>query len=445
MNRILVMLVVLAAAAFTVAVPQRDIPVTPTAPEDTSVEAQEVASARSVARCPWVRGDGFIEGEVAVGAPEAEEATFTVAAAGSVVGTSTLSVAAFAAVPFLDLANIGTGSVFVEVDNEPAAVVAVGEGEAAVASAGCRSGASKVWLLGGGSTLDGETLQLRLFNPFPQDARVEIQVVSENDVEPEASLESLSVAAQSTATFDLGSLLSLRETLALRISDPEGLIVPALVQAGEVEDEEGNSRDVDLAAWAGVTAARRWEFPFAAVAGLDSSITIVNDQTVPVSWTLDVFGEESSTTVAASGTLEPLTVTRVPLADLAAAPSGVVVTGDEPIGAFLTASGPTERAATAGVSSARRKWLMPGVSVMAGTSQVWVMNTGATPATVTFTSSRDGQLGQPDKLLVPAGTIRVFSSRDDLVLESQEPVSVGWIRSTGTATAFTVATPVSDG
>jgi len=445
MNRILVILLVLAAAAITVALPQRVAPVTPTAPDDTSIEAQEVASARSVARCPWVRGDGFLEGEVAVGAPEAEEATFTVAAAGSVVGTSMQSVAAFTAVPFLDLANIGTGSVFVEVDNEPAAVVAVGEGEAAVASAGCRSGASKVWLLAGGSTLDGETLQLRLFNPYPQDARVEIRVVSENDVEPETSLESLSVAAQSTATFDLGSLLALRETLALRISDPEGLIVPALVQAGEVEDEEGNSRDVDIAAWTGVTAARRWEFPFAGVVGLDSSIAIFNDQTVPVSWSLDVVGEESSTSAAASGILEPLTVVRLPLAGLAAAPSGVVVTAEEPIGAFLTASGPTERAATSGLRSAQKKWLVPGVSAMVGPSQVWVMNTGATPATVTFNSARNGQLGQPDKILVPAGTIRVFSSSDDLVLESQEPVSVGWIRSTGSAAAFTVATPVSDG
>lgn len=445
MNRVLVTLVVLVAAAITIALPGRVEPVTPLPPDDTSIEAQEVASARSVARCPWVRGDGFIEGDVAVGAPAADEATLTVAAAGTVIGTSTVSVPSFAAVPFLDLANIGTGSVFVEVDNEPAAVVAVGEGAAAVATAACPSGASKVWLIGGGSTLDGEALQLRLFNPFPQDAQVEIRVVSENDVEPEASLESITVAAQSTATFDLGNLLSLRETLALRISDADGLIAPALVQAAEFEDEEGAKRDVDIAAWTGVTGSRRWEFPFGVLAGLESSVTLFNDQNVPVSWNIDLVGEEGVVSGAASGTLEPLTVVRVPLADLGPAPSGIVVTAEEPVGAFLTASGPTKRAATAGVRSAQKKWLVPGVSALAGPSRIWVMNAGTTPATVTYTISLDGEMGQPDKLLVPAGTVRFIASSDDLVLESQEPVSVGWVRSSRDAAAFTMATPVADG
>lgn len=445
MKRTFVLLLVSAVAALTVVAPERSAPVTPEPPDDTSIESEQVEAARSVARCPWVRGDGFIDGSLAIGAPSAEEAAFTVASSGTVVGETTVSIEAFAVVRFLDLAAIGTGSAFVEFDAAPAAAVAVGEGTAAIATAGCRSGASKVWLLAGGSTINGETLQLRLFNPFPQDAHVEIRVVSENDAEPETALEAITVVAQSTATFDMGSLLTLRETLALSIADPDGLIVPAFVQAGEVEDEEGNETDVDNAAWTGVTPSRRWEFPFAVLDGLDTAVTIFNDRTVPVSWEIDLVGREGIDLGVLSGTLDPLTVVRVPLNEAGPAPSGIIVTSEEPLGAFLTGAGPTQRGATAGVRSATERWLVPGLSGMLGASRVWIMNSSGVAATVTYTSSVDGGLGQPEKVLVPAGSVRSFASAEDLVIDSQIPVSVGWVRSAGGSVSFTMATPVADG
>lgn len=445
MKRTFVLLLVGAVAALTIVAPERSASVTPQPPDDTSIESEQVEAARSVARCPWVRGDGLIDGSLAVGAPSADEAGITVSSSGTVVGEAVVPLEAFAAARFLDLAAIGTGSAFIEFDSAPAAAVAVGEGTSATATAGCRSGASKVWLLAGGSTINGETLQLRLFNPFPQDAQVQIRVVSENDVEPETALEAITVAAQSTATFDMGSLLTLRETLALSIADPEGLIVPAFVQAGEVEDEEGNETDVDIAAWTGVTPSRRWEFPFAVSDGLETSVTIFNDRTVPVSWEVDVVGREGIELGALSGTLEPLTVVRVPLTEAGAAPSGIVVTSEEPVGAFLTGAGPTQRGATAGVRSATQRWLVPGISGMNGPSRVWIMNSSGVATTVTYTPSVDGRLGQPEKIAVPAGSVRSFSSEEDLVIDSQEPVSVGWIRSGGGSVAFTMATPIADG
>ncbi len=441
MRRISLLVAVGALIALVVFLPQPKEASTAPPVEDTADGAADVDTARSIGRCPWVRGDAFLDGSVVLAAVDEVQATITVSEAGEVVASVERPVPGFAGVAFSELTDTGTGSALVEFDGEPAGAVSVGAGERAAASAGCRSGTSKRWLLAGGDTTAGESLQLRLFNPFPQDARVDIRVVSENDLEPEPTLDSVTVGAQTTATFDLSELITLREVLALAITDAEGLVVPALVQAAEVEDAEGAKIDADLAAWSAVAPSTRWEFPFAAIEGIETSITLFNDQTVPVEWSMDAVRGEGADRAVAAGTLEPLATVRIPVSDLGSGTFGVVLSAESPIGAFLTGKGPTQRGATEGLRGPSSSWLVPGIGVLPGPSAVWVMNTGVAPATVTIRPSA-GEA--PEAVRVPPGAVRIVRSETDLSIESDSPVSVAWIHRSAGAISFTTGIPVDD-
>lgn len=440
MKRLVVAMVVAVFGTFVALFPTPTSSPTPTSTPTVAEEA--VQDARTVAQCPWARTDASITSSLALAALGPFEATVTIAAGGEVLAEEAGGGLAFGILPLSEIAGVGVSSAVVEFSDRPSGAVVVGAGPAALVTAGCRSGASKVWLLAGGSTLQGESLELRLFNPFPQAARVEIRATSENDVEPEPALEAVTVNPRTTRSVNLSELLGLREVLAISITDEDGLVTPVLTQT-----TEGDAGVGDTAAWVGVGASSEWYFPFAKGPRTPGFLVLMNDGAVPIVYDIDAYTPEGSELGAFEGTLEPRTVVRIPVAQIhREGQFGLGISADGPMGAFLIGEGETQRAATPGATRPAENWLVPGPGQPGTRSTVWFLNSGTAPATVTYQIAQaDGRLGPAEKLAVPIGTVVPLQVTGGIVVRSTSPISVGWVGSTPNATAFTMGLPFTDG
>ncbi|NIS33092.1 MAG: hypothetical protein GWO04_25430, partial [Actinobacteria bacterium] len=176
-----------------------------------------------------------------------------------------------AALNLSDIAQRGDSPSFVEFSNGPAAVSATIRGDV-VAADSCVSSGPDTWVFPGGSTLAGEELTLRLFNPFPETARVTVTAVSDIGIEALGELRLLSVGARSWRDVSFEELLRQRADLAVSVTIDDGLVVPAMVfRAGEDEDW-----------WSGVGLSEVWEFPALGLANMESSIVVANPGPVAV-------------------------------------------------------------------------------------------------------------------------------------------------------------------
>lgn len=443
MKRLLAALLVSVAGVFVFLFPVPDTETGTTTTAPPTADESAIQDARTVAHCPWARTDASIASDFSLAALGPFEATVTASVSGEVGTEVTGGGLAFGLVPLTDVAGPGVSSAVVEFSDRPSGAVVVARGESVLASAGCRSGASKVWLLAGGSTLADETLELRLFNPFPQPARLQIRVTSENDSEPEPTLETITVNPRTTRAVNLSELLALRETLALSITDEDGLVTPVLTQTFE-SPENGVG---DTAAWVGVGASSEWYFPFSGVGETVGSVVLMNDGAVPATYDVDVYTEDGSELGVRQDVLEPRTVARLPLSELHDGGAfGFGIRSDGPIGAFLTGEGSTQRAATPGASYASPNWLVPGPGGSGTQSTVWFLNAGSTLATVTYRAAQsNGSLGPAEKLAVPIGTVVSLAVDSGLVVRSSSPITVGWTATAPGSAAFTMGLPFSDG
>ena len=443
MKRLLILLVVLSMGSFVVLFPppssQSHIP-------EVAEPNDQVAFAR-VVHCPWLRADGAIGTELIMAADRPFEATVSVPWAGEVVAQRAVGGMPFGVLSTIDL--LGDTlipshiSAIVEFSGEASGAVVMGNGEGVLASIACAPTGPAVWQLAGGSTLTGMDLELRLFNPFPQDAVVAIRVMSENDLEPESTLESLSVRAQSTRVIDIGSLLDLRQVLAFSITDPAGLVVPSLAQTSEGGDGAG---------WTGVASADVWNFPFTSGGATSGVLVLTNDEPIQASYDIDAYAPDGSVSQLWQGVLEPRTVMEIPVDDLrvllpdpSVRPFGVRVRADAPIAAFLIGTGPKDTAAMAGLPTASQEWIVAGPGGAESNATVWVMNPGQTVATVTLQrSSNDGGLLPAEKFAVPAGSVFGISTARGMILEADQPISVAWIGSSVGTTVYTGGIALSD-
>lgn len=438
MKRLLILLSVLSLAAFVALFPS---PTATTSSTDTSV-GLDSGTAAAVVHCPWLRSDGLISSELNLAALDTFEAAVSIPVAGDVIAERTGGGRPFGVFTTSDLLEdsltLAELAAVVEFTGEGGGGVVIGDGQGILTSTNCSSTHAGVWQLAGGSTLTGMDLQLRLFNPFPQDAVVSIRVTSENDLEPESTLESMSVRAQSTRVVDMGALLDLRQTLSLSISDPEGLVIPSFVQS-----VDGG----DVAGWTAAKPSTQWDFPFTSGGATAGLLVLTNDEPTQVSYDIDAFTPDGRVSQLWQGVLEPRTVIdlsidelRAMLPDPSLRPFGIRVRADAPMAAFLTGMGSGDMAAMAGLPTSANSWIVAGPGGAEANATVWVMNPGQSPATLTVQrSSNDGGLLSAEKILIPGGSVVGISTVRGMVLESDQPVSVAWIGSGVGATSYTGA------
>ncbi len=388
----------LAAAAFVATEPAAD---PGPASFGATLAADVAADFAGVWQCPL--GTATLDRDTTVTAAVAERASVSFTFPNPLPGEEpdrarfALPGAGATALQLSDVALRGDAPGFVEFTTRQAGAFTVVATEDARSGDVCLDAAPKVWYLPGSSTGEGESLSIRLFNPFPEPARISVLAVSEIGIEPLPQLQDLTVPVRSWRDFPLEDELRFRDTLGFTVTNEEGLAFPAIV----VSDQ------VDQASWNGVASSSLWEFPVARIAGLNPELVFLNPADAEVEAVIDVFTPEGAVLEALTVMLPARAPLAVPVDDLAEGPMGVRVRTSSPVAASVLASGGAGLAGTVGVREPARRWLLPGGdSDLATVASLWILNSGEAAITVTVQPfSADGEI-PAEKFSVESGTVR---------------------------------------
>ena len=93
------------------------------------------------------------------------------------------------------------------------------------ASALCSSEAGARWITADGATTIDATTTLSVFNPFPEDALLDVRFVTDRGAALPAALQGISIAAQSVQQIDVGSFVRRRNRVAAIVRARIGRVV----------------------------------------------------------------------------------------------------------------------------------------------------------------------------------------------------------------------------
>lgn len=330
---------------------------------------------------------------------------------------------------------VGTSSAMVEFSGNVGSVGVVTTGEGLLAGDLCSGRIPDSWHLPGGSTIEGESLVLRLFNPFTADARVDLWAFSELGIEAGEALEGLTVPARRTRVVALEELLPGRESLSVLVRPVVGSVIPAMVL----------DTGTDVAVWPGSGAGDGWEFPVAGAVGFRSDLVLTNEASIPVNFLIEAFDESGAQLPSQVGSIEGPGQTRVSLEGLSSSGFGVRVTGDGPFGAVIVARSEAGVAATVGAQTTATGWLVPGPGVVASGSRLRFLNAGVTELTATYrTLTPDGRT-RANVIGIPPNSVRTVHIAAPEVagvrVTADGPLTVGWLATVSGRAMFSGAIP----
>lgn len=309
------------------------------------------------------------------------------------------------------------------------------------AYAPCAPEASAQWYLANGVTARGSSQRLALFNPFPDDAVVDLVFATEQGRDEPPALQGLVVEARSTHVVEVGDFVRRREVTATTVAARTGRLVVDRLQRF---DGEGGRTGYDLAL-AVPAPAQLWRFPDGLRAeGLTERWHVYNpgesEAVVDVEVVLDdgTPVEPIGVTVPARSQVVVDAADRVPAGvshwSAVRSRNGVAVVAEREV----DGRSPAPRrgwSSLAGSVLAARTWVLAAGGT---TSQVdeWVtvVNPGAEALTVSIIGLADGRLLPLSELqdveVAPAGRLAVQLGnrvqRDPLpvVVEASGPVVV---------------------
>ena len=346
-----------------------------------------------------------------------------------------------ALVPAIDAVQAPLVSAVVEVDGGEVVVEHVIGSAAGADAAPCATESSDRWYTANGSTARGAAQVLALFNPFPDDAVVDIRFdTNEGLAEPEAT-QGVAVPAGTTTIVDLTVTGPLRQdTTAASVIARRGRLIVERVQAFPGQADRGVG--LTLAAPA---PAEVWTFPEGIyLEGVTERWAVFNPTDEEAIVALEVVPDEGEPP-------EPLELTVGPgrqyvqLADDTVVPAGVghsstirslngvpVVAERE-----ISSNVPGRRgwSSMLGAPSAARRWVLAaGGASEASDEWLMVVNPGSTPVTLRVRGIDDGELVDIDDLasvtLAPAER-RQLRVRDaieaealSLLVEADGPIVV---------------------
>jgi len=446
-----------------------------------SGDAGEAVGRTSAWYCPWVDAGAVRDAVLGLVSEVPVEATITLPSPIPNEAPDLLPVTLRRPdardVSIASIVRRGEAPAIVEFDDGPAGVGSLMWSDAILTADRCTTTVSKEWHMTGGTTATDHATQLRLFNPFPEPAKVDVTALSEFGSEPLPEFQAVDVLPRSWTTLDLTVPLPLRDVLSVIVTATQGLVVPTLV----VEN------DTDEASWPGTRTAATWEFPLVADGGLEPYLTLSNATDGTVTAAIDVFGPDGPITGETNVELAPRTPVTVPLAEIAVPPFGIRVRASAAIAATVTArppaaagpggegetSPPTTGAAgdggdttlppdagqsppsptveglagTIGVAEPAARWLVASTgSLEDAAATIWLLNTGDAPVTVTLDPVGPGD-PPPQKVVVGAGSVLPVTADssedvDGYLVAATGPISVATSIVDARGVAFTSAIPV---
>ena len=396
----------------------------------------------SIWYCAWAQANAQRDSALAVASmtPAEAEFTFPVAIPGEPADTAsaaTLGPGA-AIVALSNVAQRGDSPAFIEFSDGPAAAAVTVIGDVVTADT-CVAQGPDEWFFVGGSTMTGESLTLRLFNPFPEVAKVTVTGFSEIGVEALGSLRSISVNPRSWRDVPFEELLRQRQSLVLSVRSEEGLVVPAMsFRSG-----------TDEAWWGGTALSALWELPVTQAEGTAAAIVIANPGPSDVEVTIDLYGEGVSFPAAFTLTVGPEAPLRVGLSEVDAAVLGARVSATAPVAAAVVGIGPAGTGVTEGVAAPARTWLLPGLRTQGlDVGTLWLLNTSDEPVSVTVGVLTGSDILNSKQTVEPGRLVLIPVTDEDALgylVSASEPFSAGWTVRGPSGIAFSSGVAISDG
>lgn len=285
------------------------------------------------------------------------------------------------------------------------------------ASSVCTRMGADDWAVGIGSSLEGHTSSLLLYNPFPQAAVAEIEVYSEQGLEVSSTLESIVVPPRTLRELPLDEELRLREYLFVVVHEEKGRVVPSL----ERVDPSG-ARGLAV----GSALSPRWFFPAGGPIGSTVQLMVVNPSVATLSVEIDLFGLDDAD-LGAHQVVMPgrsAQVFDIP-AETAAA-----INSDGPVAASLLVESSKGVGITQGTQSVAQTWVLPGMTRGDGLQLAWILNPGATQLTVSYEVYGAGGASAPVAVEVDPGRVKLVlvgaTNSDAVVVSGDQPFVAGW-------------------
>ncbi len=351
------------------------------------------------------------------------------------------------------IARRGESPATIEVSDGPAAVGTLQRSDGFLSGDRCTVSVPKIWYLTGGSTKTGTFTEIRLFNPFADNAVVTVTAYSEFNLDLIADLEDIDVAGRSWTTIDLEPFLPFRDELAFTIETSAGLVIPALIRS----DSSGE------AMWLGTAPSPTWDFPIATAGGLEPFLAVMSAGEDAVTVTVDIVSETGTIRAAREIVIDSSAPALIPLSDIAAPPYGARIRASSPIAASVFSAVPDFEAideggeeittttspdgtdistvlpegsfvpglaGMVGLRSPSSAWIVPLDTLLDSTTTVWILNPGDGPANVTVLALSEGEVA-PVNIIVEPGTTQAFPidvgiGIYGLSVEADSPVSVAW-------------------
>ena len=396
----------------------------------------------SIWYCPWAQANAGRDSFFGIASITDADAEFTFPVA--IPGESpdeesaqTLGPGA-AIITLSDIAQRGDSPGFVEFSDGPAAAGVTVIGDVLTADT-CVSQGPDEWFFAGGSTLSGERLSLRLFNPFPETAKVTVTGFSEIGPEALGELRSISINPRSWRDIDFEEMLRQRQALVISVRIDEGLVVPAMTFA------QGD----DEAWWLGTELSTEWEFPVGRAAGLaDGAVVVGNPNLVDVTVTVDVYTVDGPLRSAFEFNVPSESPLRIDLGAVSGEAIGVRIFASAQVAAGVVASGDAGTAVTSGSPSPARVWLLPGLrSLGLNEGTLWLMNSGFEQISVTVSELTGGAAVNSQVLVGPGTQVAVPIIEPDalgVLVEASDPFTAAWSLRGPSGMAFSVGLPVFD-
>jgi hypothetical protein len=331
-----------------------------------------------------------------------------------------------------------------------------------VAIGPCSRAASPEWFFAGGTTVRGTEMMLSLFNPFGDDAIVDLTYLTDAGVQTPEGAQALVVPRRSRVTVLVHEQVRRQAQVAIHVVARTGRIV-----AEQSVASDGSELPAGLTLALGTTApARSWSFPFGSAAdGRTHTVGVANFG--------DIGSEvEVATLLDGEQTVEPQVVS-VPGRSVVNVDVGEVVpvgsefavevrvTGNAPVVAeeligASSASGTEGGAALdVGAPDPAPRWAFAGVGeqgeAAAADTVLSVLNPGDGPVTVTLLAYASGDLNSPrsaPERAVDRGGRTVFTLSElgidpdqVLVVESDGPVFVERLVVTATGRSLSGGIP----
>lgn len=351
------------------------------------------------------------------------------------------------------IARRGESPATVEVSDGPAAVGTLQRSDGFLSGDRCTVSVPKIWYLTGGSTKTGTFTEIRLFNPFADNADVKVTAYSDFGLDLIAEFEQIDVAGRSWATIDLEPFLPFRDELAFTIETSAGLVIPALIRT----DSSGE------AMWLGTAPSQTWDFPIATAGGLEPFLAVMSAGGDAVTVTVDIVSETGTIRGAREIIIDSSAPALIPLSDIAAPPYGARIRASSPIAASVVSQVPeieemdegaeeittttapdgtdttvvpiegsfvSGLAGMVGLRASSSKWIVPLDTLLDSLTTVWIMNPGDGPANVTLLPLAEGDV-VPAVITIEPGTTQPFPidvgiGIYGLSIDADSPVSVAW-------------------